>query len=183
MKEKLKGHPKIDIVKEALRRFCSESWPNFYPEWPLKVAIASYNLKGVIGKTNIQELVPLMVTPTRAELANLADLSPTGGSPVRDALSYAKNLMQSVATIDRMRRPAVRRIKLIGDGGNKGPDPLPLCEQIAKAEIRLDAVELSLKPSAFMEKIAEKGRGIHYCVRTVEELMMALELPRFSEHY
>ncbi len=183
MKDRLDGHAKIDIVKESLKRFCAEAWPSFYPQWPLKIGIAAFNLKGIIGKTNIQELVPLMVTPTRAELTNLAELATTGGSPVRDGLAYAKNLMQSIATIDRLRHPAVRRIKLISDGGNKGPDPLSLCEQIAKAGIKLDTVELSPRPSAFMAKLAEKGQGIHYCVRTVEELTMALELPRFSESY
>jgi hypothetical protein len=183
MKDRLKGHSKIDIVKESLRRFCAESLPSFYPQWPLKVGIASYNLRGIIGKTNIRELVPLLVSPTRAELARVSDLAPTGGSPVRDALTYAKNLMESIVTIDRMRHPAVRRIKLVSDGSNKGPDPFPLCEQIAKAGIRLDSVELSPRPSVFMAMVAEKGKGIHYCVRTVGELMMALELPRFSQYY
>ena len=183
MKDRLEGHAKIDIAKEGLRRFCAESWPSFYPQWPLKIGIAAFNLKGIIGKTNIQELVPLMVTPTRAELANVAGLETTGGSPVRDALSYAKGLMQNIHTIDRLRHPAVRRIKLISDGGNRGPDPVPTCEQIAKEGISLDAVELASKPSPFMAKLAEKGQGIHYCVRSVGELMMALEMPRFSENY
>jgi hypothetical protein len=183
MKEKLDGHAKIDIVKEGLKKFCAESWPSFYPQWPLKIGIAAFNLKGIIGKTSIQELVPLMVSPTRAELTNLADLNTTGGSPVRDGLAYARNLIHSIGTIDRLRRPAVRRIKLISDGGNKGPDPVPVSEQIAKDGIKLDSVELASRPSAFMAKLAEKGQGIHYCVRTVDELMMALELPRFSEYY
>ena len=183
MKKKLKGVPKIDIVKEGLRRFCLESWPSFYPQWPLKVGIDSFNLKGVIGKTNIRELVPVMVSPTRAELARVAHLRPAGGSPMRDALLYAKNVMLGIGSIDRRSRPAVRRIKLVSDGENNGPDPLAACVEIAKAGMNLDSVELSPEPSAFMAKLAEKGRGIHYCVRTVDELMMALELPRFSEYY
>jgi len=183
MNEKLKGVPKIEIVREGLRRFCLESWPSFYPQWPLKIGITAFNLKGVMGKTNIEELVPVLVSPTREDLSKVANLKPTGGNPVYDALVYAKGIMDGVASIDRMRGSTTRRIKLISDGGNKGPDPLSACDRIARAGMRLDAVELADKPSSFMARIAETGQGIHYVASTVEELMFALELPRFGESY
>jgi len=182
MNEKLRGAQKLRIVKDSLKRFYMELLPSYYPEWPLKVGVASFRLAGIVGKTRIQELVSPLVSPTKAELERFDELKGSGGSPILDALKYARQTMRSIDSIDRWSNP-IKRIKLIGDGGNDGPDPLKFCEELSKSRIILDCVELAGRPSAFMAEMASKGKGLHYCVRSVDELVMGLSLPRFTEKY
>jgi hypothetical protein len=176
MGERLGGVPKISIVKRGLLKFYLESWPTFYPEWPLKLGVTAFNLKGVIGKTVIRELIPIMVSPTRDELGSLHELKAEGGSPVSAALAYAFVTMKSINEIDRWNRTP-KKIMLIGDGGNKGPDPTPICRKIAEAGIGLDCIELSDSPSPMMSMIAQEGKGKHYAVNSLEDFTGALAGP------
>jgi Mg-chelatase subunit ChlD len=182
MNEKLRGVQKMRIAKDGVRRFYMELLPAYYPEWPLKVGITTFRLMGVLGKTKIQEVVSPLVSPTKAELEHFDTLKGAGGSPIYDALRYARESMKTIDSIDRWSNP-IKRIKLIGDGGNDGPNPLPFCEKLVESKIILDCVELASKPSAFLAELASKGRGLHYCVRSVDELVMALSLPRFTEKF
>lgn len=182
MNEKLRGAQKLQTVKNGLKEFYMELLPTYYPDWPLKVGVASFRRTGLVGKTRIQELVSPLVSPTKAELERFEGLKASGGSPVLDALKYARQTMRHIDSIDRWSNP-IKRVKLIGDGGNDGPDPMKFCEELAKSRIILDCVELAARPSAFMAEMAAKGKGLHYCVRTTAELVMGLSLPRFTEKY
>jgi len=180
MNEKIHGVSKILLAKEGLRKFLVEELPTYYPDWPLRAGVSTFCLKGVIGKPVMRDLVPIMLTPTRADLEKLRELKAEGGSPLAAALQHGYGLMKGIDTIVRFRRTA-KRIKLISDGANDGPDPLRACSEMARSGIKIDCVEFSEKPSELMTRIASCGEGLHYCVRSVDELTMSLKLPRVGE--
>lgn len=167
MNRKVGGRKRIDIVREGLKSFCLEKWPIAYYEWPLRIGIIAFHLLGTPGRTVFDVLVPLNPTPPHLELFRLDELKAKGGSPLYEGFRYAYHLMLG-STRGR------RRVKFIGDGDIEGPDPSPILEEMVKANITTDSIELSEKPSELMMGIAKKGGGKYYCVRSLEEFTRAI---------
>ncbi len=69
----------------------------------------------------------------------------------------------------------VRRVKLIGDGDNDGPDPMKEVDQVVAEGISVDCVEVSEKASKLMTEIAARTGGKHSLVDSTLDIRKALE--------
>jgi Mg-chelatase subunit ChlD len=170
MNERIKPNKmkKIQIVKKGLKEFCLETWPVSYYQWPLRIGIVFFRLLGTPGETKFEVIVPLYPEPASLELYRLDTIGVKGGSPLQDALKYALILMNESTR-------KIKQIKLIGDGGNDGPDPNPFAEEIGKSGILLDCIELSDSTSEIMKDIARASNGKYYQVRNTDEFLQTIK--------
>jgi len=159
---------KIDIVKAGLKQFCLEHWPEMYYDRPLRVGIVIFRQTGLPATPYFEQLVPLFPTPAVLEIYRIDEIRVRGSSPLYEALKYASTVMGGST------RP-VRRVKLIGDGDNDGPDPMKEVDQFVAQGIRVDCVEVSEEASMLMTEIAAKTGGKHSLVDTSRDIRKALE--------
>ena len=159
---------KIDIVKKGLRQFCLEHWPEMYYDRPLRVGIVIFRQTGLPGAPYFEQLVPLFPTPPVLEVYRIDEIKVRGSSPLYEAIKYASTVMRGST------RP-VRRVKLIGDGDNDGPDPMKEVYQVVAQGISVDCVEVSEKASKLMTEIAVRTGGKHTLVDTSRDIRKALE--------
>ena len=159
---------KIDIVKTGLKQFCLGHWPEMYYDRPLRIGIAIFRQTGLPATPYFEQLVPLFPTPAVLEVYRIDEIKVRGGSPLYEALKYASMVMVGST------RP-VRRVKLIGDGDNDGPDPMKEVYQVVAQGISVDCVEVSEKASKLMTEIAVRTGGKHTLVDTSRDIRKALE--------
>jgi Mg-chelatase subunit ChlD len=159
---------KIDIVKLGLKQFCMERWPEMYYDRPLRVGIVTFRQTGLPATPYFEQLIPLFPTPAVLEVYRIEEIKVRGSSPLCEALKYASMVMREST------RP-VRRVKLIGDGDNDGPDPMKEVDKVAAERIRVDCVEVSEKASALMTEIAARTGGKHSLIDTSRDIRKALE--------
>jgi len=159
---------KIDIVKAGLKQFCLEHWPDMYYDKPLRIGIVVFRQTGLPATPYFEQLVPLFPTPAVLEIYRIDEVRVRGGSPLYEAFRYASIVMRDST------RP-VKRVKLIGDGGNDGPDPMEEVEAVVAAGIRVDSVEISRSASKLMAEIASRTGGRHYLIDSSRDMRKALE--------
>jgi Mg-chelatase subunit ChlD len=159
---------KIDIVKAGLKQFCLEHWPEMYYDRPLRMGIVIFRQTGLPATPYFEQLVPLFPTPAVLEVYRIDEIRVRGSSPLYEALKYASSMMWGST------RP-VRRVKLIGDGDNDGPDPMKEVDQVVAEGIRVDCVEVSERASKLMTEIATRTGGKHSLVDSSRDIRKALE--------
>jgi len=159
---------KIDIVKTGLKQFCVEHWPDMYYDRPLRIGIVIFRQTGLPARPYFEQLVPIFPTPAVLEIYRIGEVRVRGGSPLYEAFRYASVVMRDST------RP-VKRVKLIGDGGNDGPDPMEEVDVVVASGIKVDCVELSTAPSKLMLDIASKTGGKHFLIDSSRDIRKALE--------
>ncbi len=159
---------KIDIVKVGLKQFCLEHWPETYYDRPLRVGIVVFRQTGLPATPYFEQLVPLFPSPAILEVYRIDEIRVRGSSPLYEAFKYASLVMRDSS------RP-VKRVKLIGDGDNDGPDPMKEVDEAVAAGIRVDCVEISEKASKLMTEIAARTGGKHSLVDSSRDIRKALE--------
>lgn len=161
MNERLKnGERKIKIVKDGLKEFCLERWPESYYDLPLRIGIVAFRLLGTPGETRFEEIVPPYSGLPSLPLYLLDELSCKGGSPMDDALNYALIVM------NESMRP-IRRLYFISDGENDGSDPKQIAERIGKIGIELKSIQIADNESSLMVEIAKAANGNYYLVSDI----------------
>ena len=123
---------------------------------------------GLPATPYFEQLVPLFPTPPVLEVYRIDEIKVRGSSPLYEALKYASTVMRGST------RP-VRRVKLIGDGENDGPDPMKEVDRVAAEGIRVDCVEVSEEASKLMTEVAARTGGKHTLVDTSRDIRKALE--------
>ncbi len=159
---------KIEIVKTGLKQFCVEHWPDMYYDRPLRIGIVIFRQTGLPATPYFEQLVPLFPTPAVLEIYRIDEVRVRGSSPLYEAFRYASVVMRDST------RP-IKRVKLIGDGENDGPDPMEEVDAVVAAGIKVDCVEISESASKLMLDIASRTGGKHFLVDTSRDMRKALE--------
>ena len=154
---------KIGAVRQTLLDFCTENWSASYYPWPLRMGITAYRLLGTPGKTVFDEIIPLNPEPISLELWRLSEFSGRGGAIIRDALVRALEILQES-------QRGKRRLVLIGDGGDSGPDPGDVAGEIGKLGVEVLSVELGEESSHPMRVVAKEAGGKYLLAKTSDEI-------------
>jgi len=165
MNEKLgrEKRSKVGIVKQILLDFCTENWSASYYPWPLRIGVTIYRLLGTPGETVFDEIIPLNPEPVSLELWRLQELSGRGGAIIRDALERGLVIMNESPR-------GKKRLVLIGDGGDNGPDPSDVATELGKNGVELVCVELGNESSHVMRVVAKESGGKYQLAKSYEEV-------------
>ena len=165
MNEKLRGEKqsKIGAVRQTLLDFCAENWSASYYPWPLRMGVTAYRFLGTPGKPVFEEIIPLEPEPISLELWRLSEFSGKGGAVIRDALERALTILQES-------QRGKKRLILVGDGGDSGPDPGDVAKAIGKLGVEVLSVELGKESSHPMRVVAKEAGGKYLLAKTSDEI-------------
>lgn len=154
---------KVGTVKQILLDFCTENWSASYYPWPLRIGVTAYRLLGTPGRTVFDEIIPLNPEPVSLELWRLQELSGRGGAVIKDALEHALAIMGESPR-------GKKKLVLIGDGGDSGPDPSDIAREVGKIGVELVCVELGNESSHVMRIVAKESGGKYQLAKSYEEV-------------
>ncbi len=154
---------KVGAVKQTLMDFCSDNWQASYYTWPLRIGITGYRLLGTPGRTAFEEIIPLDPEPVSLELWRLREFSGRGGAIIRDALVRAMEILRESPR-------GKRKLVLIGDGGDAGPDPGEEARELGKLGVEVLIVELGEYSSHPMRVVAKESGGKYLLAKTQDEV-------------
>lgn len=165
MNERLKGEKvsKSGALRRTLMDFCTERWSASYYPWPLRIGVTAYRLLGTPGRTVFDEIIPLDPEPISLELWRLEEFSGKGGAIIRDALVRALEILRESPR-------GRRKLVLIGDGGDNGPDPGDVAREIGGLGIEVLSVELGGESSHPMRVVAKEAGGKYLLAKTSDEI-------------